>query len=220
MNDKYKDLIKILKRYKCYWKYLAVILILAVAGLVYSASCFFNNTQKKQTAYDVAKDKSTHYESEDFTATNENFYENIEKKETYYVYVCGQVNNPGVYACEQGMRYYEVIQLAGGFTSDANETALNLAVTINDGEKIYVPRAGEEITVSETSSAGGVSDIININTASKEQLMLLPGIGESRALDIIAYRQEYGNFQTIEDIMNVSGIKEAAFAKIKNRIRV
>lgn len=219
-NNKYNlnNLIKIIKKYQNSLKYIAIMLIIIIAGLVYCVSGFGKSNKK---TYELSSGIMKENETDDKAFTDLiKISTDVEQIDKYYVYICGHVNNPGVYACEPGMRYFEVIQLAGGFSSDANEAALNLAVTINDGEKIYVPGIGEELTIYETTASGGTSDVININTATKEQLMLLPGIGESRALDIIAYRQEYGYFQSIEDIMNVSGIKEAAFAKIKNRIRV
>ena len=121
----------------------------------------------------------------------------------------------------------EVIELAGGFTQEADETYLNLVEKISDGQRIYVPSKEEVLTgnienISQVNNNQAQSNIatslININTASKEQLMTLPGIGEAKALDIISYRSTNGNFKNTEDIKNISGIKESAYSKIKDLI--
>ena len=95
---------------------------------------------------------------------------------------------------------------------------LNLARVLKDEERIFVPTIQEAETIEVLEKKG--SQKINLNTATKEQLMTLSGIGEAKAEDIIAYRAENGDFQTIEDIMKISGIKEAAFQKIKDKIMV
>ena len=97
----------------------------------------------------------------------------------------------------------------------ADMSAVNLAALVADGEMIYIPAYGEDISVEEQTEG-----IVNINKATESELMTLPGIGSSRAADIVRYRTDNGRFQTIEDIMKVSGIKEAAFNKIKNYICV
>ncbi len=164
--------------------------------------------------------------------TNEETTTNV----TYVaVYVCGEVQSPGVYELVEGERVISAIEAAGGFSETAAVDFLNLARIIVDGEKIDVPSLEEArqgiISTQDYkngSSQGGssagdnepVKPLININTATKEELMELPGIGESRAASIIAYREKYGAFGSIEEIMLVSGIKEGAFAKIKAYIMV
>lgn len=150
------------------------------------------------------------------------------------VYVCGEVQVPGVYELLEGKRVINAIEAAGGFSETAAADFLNLARIIVDGEKIDVPSL-EEVRqglistehYENDASQGGTADnnesgkaLININTATKEELMVLPGIGEIRAMSIIAYREENGAFESIEEIMLVSGIKEGAFAKIKAYIMV
>ena len=162
-----------------------------------------------------------------------------------YVYVCGQVTSPGVYKLEEGQRIFEAVELAGGFTGEARPEYLNLAEPVFDGMKILVPdeaqasdpswngQIGSSGMVPGTGGSGfGAADAysqdkgavpmkkVNINSASKEELMTLTGIGESRAADIIRYRTEQGAFSRIEDIMNVPGIKEASFRKLKDQIEV
>lgn len=147
-------------------------------------------------------------------------------------YVCGEVKNPGVYEFSKGARLNEVIELAGGFTKDAASTYLNLAQQAEDGEKIYVPSFAELASMSpeqtelgngkeESSSVETDSaDKININTANIDMLTTLPGIGEAKASYIVSYREEHGEFQSIEELKNVEGIKEGVFKKIKDLITV
>lgn len=140
------------------------------------------------------------------------------------VYVCGGVVSPGVYELNPGSRMYEAVNLAGGLTEDADESSLNQAEIISDGQKIYVPLIGEESVDAPGSGASdagpGSSGRVNINTADVNSLMTLNGVGESRARSIIAYREESGGFRCAEDIMNVTGIKEGLYAKIKDQITV
>ena len=136
-------------------------------------------------------------------------------KDSIYVYVCGAVLCEGVYELPAGSRVYEAIHKAGGFTENAAVTSINQAEILKDETRLYVPTI-EEVASEETMSDGKV----NLNTATKEELMTLPGVGEAKAELIIRYREESGGFHAIEDIMNISGIKEGLFAKIKEKIKV
>lgn len=160
--------------------------------------------------------------------------------ETCYVYVCGAIVNPGVYEVDEGTRVCEVIQYAGGLTGEAETTCMNQALAVYDGLMLVIPTVTQwengEFCLDEQGflvqvpkSDGGASKSqkeplddgkININEATLEQLCTLPGVGESRAVSIIAYREEHGAFETIEDIKQVSGIKEGLFEKIKEKIKV
>lgn len=151
-----------------------------------------------------------------------------ESKQTIVIYVCGQVNRPGIVKLPEGSRMYEAIEMAGGLTEKAAVSCLNQAEILSDGTKIYVPDqeeavSREELSVGNTGgNPGGQfrTEKININQASKEELMTLPGIGESKADHILAYRQEHGRFGSIDELMNISGIKEGVFEKIKDKITV
>ena len=145
--------------------------------------------------------------------------------ETVYVYVCGAVNAPGVYELKEDARVFEAISLAGGMTAEAAPEAVSQARTVADGEQIYVP------TVQEIQMQGaGVEDIVtgnadvsgkvNINTAGKEELMTLTGIGEAKAQSILDYREKHGRFGSIEDLMLIEGIKEGVCNKIKEDITI
>lgn len=143
-----------------------------------------------------------------------------------YVYICGAVNNPDVYQAEEGSRLFELIEMAGGFTSEADTESLNLARSVTDGEQIRV-FTEEEIAqgmtaVSENAAAhsGADSGLVNINTASVSELTGVSGIGESRAQAIIDYREKNGSFRSVDEIKKVDGIKDGLFAKIKDYITV
>lgn len=147
-----------------------------------------------------------------------------------YVHVCGLVCSPGVYGLPEGSRVYEAIEAAGGYAENAAPDYLNLAEVLEDGMKLQVPDQSQadqwqaqglnSVTGGKLTQDNGQKVKVNLNKATKEELMSLRGIGESRAEDIIRYRDTFGGFKTIEDIMNVSGIKDAAFDKIKDSITV
>ncbi len=139
------------------------------------------------------------------------------------VYVCGAVCNPGVYYVDSTALKQEALDLAGGFTSDAAIDYINLAEMVVSGEKIYFPytyelEEGYNMQPEQTDS--GSSRYVNINTATKEQLMTLPGIGESKAEAIIKYREKNGPFQNVQDITKIPGIKEGVYNNIKDHIVV
>ena len=154
--------------------------------------------------------------------------EMIQQEEELVVYVCGAVHCPGVYTLPEGSRLYEAVNMAGGFLAVADSSYHNLARYLEDGERIYILTCEEtkELTTQqkaegeESSKEDLTKSVIDLNTATKEQLATLPGIGESRAESILEYRKKVGAFTAIEEIMNISGIGEAMFAKIKDRIMV
>ena len=139
-----------------------------------------------------------------------------------YVYVCGHVLSPGVYALDKQARMCDALALAGGISEDGCGEALNQAEHMTDGQTLYVPGIDEVQTpVNMAEALNGVDDgKVNINTASKEELMSLPGIGESKADMIIQYREEHGLFESIESLMEIPGIKEGVYNKIKSEIKV
>ena len=143
----------------------------------------------------------------------------VVEPQTVYVYVCGAVRAPGVVEVPEGSRAAEALELAGGMTTEADPFYVNLAEIVTDGQKLYFPTASEaeELEVAGKAAEEG---LVNINTASAEELCTLPGIGASRAADIVRYREKNGAFQTKEDIMKVSGIKQNAYDKLCDRITV
>ena len=147
-----------------------------------------------------------------------------------YVHVTGAVAHPGVYQLPAGSRVYQAIEMAGGLTEQASEREINLAEGVTDGQKLYIYTREESEALVSSGGGGLVGDIgaenggtdarVNINTADKEELMTLAGIGESKAEAIIAYREENGGFSSPEDIKNISGIKDGVYSKIKDSICV
>jgi competence protein ComEA len=148
--------------------------------------------------------------------------------ENIYVYICGAVNNPGVYELKAGSRLYEAVDMAGGISDDADERYINMARVLTDGEQVVVYTVSEAQTIKEEEAAAIIeskiqeekSGLVNINTADIAELSTLSGIGASRAQAIIDYRERNGAFNSIEDIKNVDGIKDGLFSKIKDKITV
>ena len=142
------------------------------------------------------------------------------------VYVCGAVVYPGVVRLKEGSRAADALEAAGGFGEDAATDYVNLAARVSDGEKLYFPRMEEcqnrplQWENAESAGEDGDNRLININTADTEALCTLPGIGESRAADIIRYRENMGPFENCEEIMQVSGIKTSLYNKIRDLITV
>ena len=167
-----------------------------------------------------------------------------EEAKTRVVHICGAVSAPGVYELPAGSRIIDAVEAGGGFLPEADEACCNLAEEIVDGCQIYIMTKSESCADGQTEKKAGIqtspggdmqtadknvrsnsapaleNGLVNLNTADVVALMTLPGIGESRAKAIISYREQHGAFAKIEDIMKISGIKQAAFSKIKDKITV
>lgn len=141
-----------------------------------------------------------------------------------YIHITGAVRKPGVYIFDRKPRVVEVVEQAGGFLKNADTSLINQAEMVEDGSRIVIERKKKQKRVSgqvkDSGQSQGDTSGIDINTATREELMTLEGIGESKAMAIMNYREEHGKFQKIEDIMNITGIKSGVFEKIKNRIKV
>lgn len=192
---------------KKYVKLAIILLAFLLAGAFYCLS----TSDKEEPEWDLRE------ETEQSTERMEEAITQTEKK--IYVHICGEVNKPGVYSVPEGFRVYELLELAGGATEEGAPDAMNLAGMLKDGERIVI-LSKEEAASLAVSESGENTGLVNLNTASIHQLMTLPGIGESKAKDIVRYREENGGFQVIEDIMKISGIKEAVFQKIRDLITV
>ena len=168
------------------------------------------------------------------------------KRELLYVYVCGAVECPGVYAFEEGARVFDAIEAAGGFSADADGACVNQALKLSDQDQLYIRTLEEkeqntqkgEASCTGTSPEGSASGNgygllpaegsagaenaagarININTASQKELTSLPGIGDTKAAAILADRTENGFYAAPEDLKRVSGIGDATFEKLRDRI--
>ena len=144
-----------------------------------------------------------------------------ESSGTIGVHVTGAVMYPDqVYFMPEGSRVADAINQAGGPVEGADLSLLNLAAYLKDGQRIRVPFAGESMPVEECEITEQTKHLTNINSASKIELMQLPGIGETTADRILAYREEHGGFSSVEELMNVSGIGQSKFDAIKDLISV
>lgn len=217
-----------------------LVLFIMVSGLFYS--CRENNQQSTQLSiksldepFDVVnteEENAKDIEGDDTPALEPtNSTDKIsegksagiqETQELIYVHLCGEVKKPNVYKVNKEARLIDVIKLAGGLTEEAAGECVNQAAILADGQQVYIPSKAE---VTDKSSyvyqeLSGEKDAskVNINTADINELLTLPGIGEAKALSIINYRQEHGDFKSIEEIKNISGIKNSVFDKIKDKI--
>lgn len=194
--------------------YIAVaVIFILVCGIIY-----FGNEKKDEPSYESAVESTVCETSFPYTdeETGNSSYD-----EPVVVYVTGAVVCPGVYEVGGNMRVSDAIEAAGGFKNNAAADYLNLAAQLSDGEKITVPtkKEAKALDKDDDSDSDG-SHLVNINKAAKEELMTLPGIGESKADAIIAYRQENGDYKNIEELMQISGIKEGVYSKISEYITV
>lgn len=143
------------------------------------------------------------------------------EQEQVVVHICGAVRSPGVYTLPAGSRIVDAVDMAGGMKVEAQDCYVNLAAFLADGEQIFIPTKEEALSLEPVPEGMDASSgKVNINTADKALLCTLPGVGDAKAEEIIAYRQKHGNFLAIEDIMLVNGIKEGGFQKIKEQIVV
>ena len=171
--------------------------------------------------------KTEDYSGVSFSNANGNEVINKDEKaedkhdEKIFVDVKGAVKHPGVFETTKDKRVKDLIEEAGGLLDDADTSTLNLSQKVKDQMVIYVLKHGEkpkQIFDGSTSSTNG--DVININTANKEQLMKISGVGKTKAEAIISYREKNGDFKKKEDITKVRGIGKATFEKIKDKIEV
>ncbi|MEC2401894.1 competence protein ComEA [Bacillus subtilis] len=194
-------------------------IVLAASAAVFTAIMIFLATGKNKEPVKQAVPT----EAENTVVKQE--ANNDESSETIVIDIKGAVQHPGVYEMRTGDRVSQAIEKAGGTKEQADEAQVNLAEILQDGTVVYIPKKGEETAVQQggggsVQSVGGKGALVNINTATLEELQGISGVGPSKAEAIIAYREENGRFQTIEEITKVSGIGEKSFEKIKSSITV
>lgn len=188
--------------------YIVIFIITVAAGIVYKI--FFRGemsllSRDKVTIETVESSVETALETE---------------TETIYVYICGEVNNPGVYEIKRGCILNDAVEMAGGLTSEAAKEDIDLVMILNNNITVKIPKEGDElVTISSESGSEVNSCLVNINTADKELLKTLPGIGDVMAESIIEYRQD-NFFEEKEDLMNVKGIGQSKYDKVKDLICV
>ena len=152
-----------------------------------------------------------------------------DEKKSILVFVCGAVQSEGVYELPEGARVIDAVQAAGGYTDEADRSYINQAAFVYDAQKLRIPTAEEAAELEEPEETAG-DDLgshvstgggrININTADLDELMRIPGIGESKARNILSYREEHGRFGSVREIMNVRGIGSSVYEKMKDCITV
>ena len=208
----------------------AIVVVVAIVVAVLGYYFFFLQSEPKQS-------ENNPIFSEITEENMEVAEEEVEVQETVMIKVDvkGAVQIPGVYIAEPGDRVIDLIAAAGDFTKDANLNKVNLAQLVEDQMVIYVPTVGEEeedVLGTSSTPTGGVGmigtegiatsnkDQVNLNTATQAELETLTGIGPSKAIAIIEYRETTGKYQQIEDLKNIPGIGDKTFEKLKDSITV
>ena len=182
--------------------------------------CFFSSCTKDKNNVLLEENQETLEQESDLKdSEKDSLNETAVGDNKVFVHVCGEVKKPGVYELGYGSRVIDAVKIAGGFKKNAKEDYLNLAQIVEDQQRIYVPDKNE-VTEEVLEQSSNETKKININKASKEELKNLSGIGDAKADAIIEYRENNGKYKKIEDIMKISGIKDAMFNKIKDSISV
>ena len=165
-----------------------------------------------------------------------NQFELSKNKNNIMVHVIGEIKTPGVVSLDEGSRIIDAINECGGTTDNADLSKINLAFVLEDGVQIYIPRVNENnenpILIKEDAGEGIITETatqedsqtkqikVNINTANEEKLKTLPGVGDSMAKKIVAYRNKNGKFNTLEDLKKVNGIGESKYNSLKEYITI
>lgn len=197
--------------------------IVMIVILISTIGLYIYKTRKEND------DEYMYYENE--TIENEEINQEDDVKSTITIHIAGEVKYPGVVVLKEGARIVDAIEAAGGEKDEADLNKLNLAYILNDGEKIYVPNKNENNIIGDyitTENGENISSInnkkenltVNINTATVEELVKIPGVGEATANKIIEYRKENGKFKETEDIKNVPGIGDSKYESMKEMIKV
>ena len=244
----YFDLVKTFFK-KYFGKALLVIMIVSILILniyhIFFQDLNLNNSYTNNINEKIALNEDT--KDDMANDDNINLEEKTSKELKYYVDIKGAVKNPGVYQVGVDNIVNDCIKLAGGLLKNADTTTINLSKKITSEMVIYVPKKDEVVKTTtnttvtknqeipndasisannkqaskdKTSTQTPNKTLVNINTATIQELTTLSGVGDAKAQDIIDYRTLNGNFKTIEDIKNVSGIGDALFVKIKDYITV
>lgn len=191
------------------------IVIISLAIILFLVNNYINKKEETMVVERANLINSSQIAESNIT---ENKNTNIKK-----VHISGEINNSGVYEVKENDRLEDLVNLAGGLTQNADLNSINLAMKLEDEMRIIIPNVNNpEKIVDKTVVVGSnekMSKKININSATKEELMTLPNIGERRADSIIEYR-ETKKFETIEDIKNVNGIGDKFFEQLKELIEV
>ncbi len=198
-------------------------LLIVILAFIWLFSIYGNDAPKNE----IKKSQESNNEVE--------FKLGIKEKEnkTIMVDISGEIITPGVVKLPEGSRIIDAITAAGGKTEDADLSKVNLAYILDDGVQLYIPRYNEKLEKEIVQTEPGVGIIqeginttskkdskVNINTANKEKLATLPGIGEGTAEKIIEYRSKTGKFKAIDEIKKIPGIGESKFKSLKDKITI
>lgn len=198
-----------------------IFLVLFLCISIFLCSCSKSSYLDKKAAANKAKSRedisvsSTENSEKNQVKNTKDSTKKLESYETWYVEVSGSVVSPGVYRIKPGARIFEALAKAGGVTAEASLDDVNQAAPVKDGQKITIKSKTEAVEISTESNG---SALVSLNKATREELMTLPGVGESKASDIIKYREEHGGFSTLEELMKISGIKEGVYNKLSDKI--
>ncbi|MHC5227620.1 helix-hairpin-helix domain-containing protein [Enterococcus sp. LJL99] len=198
---------------KKYKKYLLVGLVVMVSILVSLLAFYYQKlTINDADNLEVIKNSSQGQSSEMVTGSTPLLYADVK----------GAVKKPGIYQIDEEMRVWDVVQLAGGVQEKADTKNVNFAEKVSDQMVIYIPNEGEVVELDQetTSEKMKQSNKVNLNTADETELQTLTGIGQKKAQEIIAYREENGGFKAIDELKNISGIGDKTFEKLKESISV
>lgn len=192
----------------------------------------YQSTQSSEKALSKLE-KNDQFEAEQKIKTNSQPEPQPEPQpkivETIMIDIKGEIKKPGVYQSNKEERVMDVINRAGGLTEKADESQVNFAAHVQDEMIIFIPAKGQVSPIPSQNPSGGItsangagpkSNKINLNTADENELQNLPGIGPSKATAIVAFRNENGPFQSIEDLKKISGIGDKTFEKLKDSIMV
>lgn len=206
-----------------------ILLLVMLLGGCERQNSILIDTTKEELLEEQQESIAVEQEKEDSEAVDA-----VQKQEEdsgwIYVDLCGAVRNPGVYRIKSGSRVFQVLEQAGGCTPEASLETINQADLLSDGQKIRIYTRDEAAQIEENNQKESLTSgktqesesdgRININQAGKEELETLTGIGETRAQAILAYREVHGAFSSVEELMQVEGIKEKTYEKLKDQIRI
>ncbi len=196
-----------------FYKIMEVLLLVCSCVLVLTAC---GSKSYLESTSETRSEKQAEDEDQEQTGSDDK-----QDSSSIWVQISGAVNQPGVYKLAEDSRVYAAIEAAGGFAENADTSSVNQAMKLKDEQQLVVLTVEESMKAREAAAVEEAQgSLVNLNTATKEQLMTLTGIGESKAEAILSYRTEHGGFTSPDEIMNISGIKEGAYNKIKNNITV
>ena len=245
-NNRTQIINKLMRRFNLSKQQLLAVIAVVILGIVSvvvfigminagtSESFDRSHNQANSTQSAIVAENPQHSQEDKSTEQPGDDHKIKEASPQMMVHVDGAVKSPGLYALQMvNPRVNDAIQIAGGLTEDANSQGINLASPIEDGQKIYIPRKGEETppeilqpdqnkvtSNKQTDKKSDKKTIININRATVEEFTKLKGVGVGLAKRIVADRQKNGPFKTTEDLMRVSGIGQKKFDQLKDNIRV